>query len=818
MEPWIEEELRGMEFRPRPPRRRAMVGLALPIMAGTAVGICAPISPAWFWAAGALLLLPLFVWVRQRWSVWPLMLAAFFLMAAHARQATGNRGATSLAAQMVRPMEYVQFAAVALEDATPQAPQPGRAAGATFAAQVEGLNRDGAWRRVDDRIRVVVRGAMPGGRRLPRYGERWRLRGLVRPAVPRRSGLFTLPQNQAVVDSDRLYFLDAGQGNPLVAWCMERRRACREILGRGLEDFPEERGVLQALLLGYRDDLPKTLRQDFVSTGTVHIFAISGAHVGMMAFLSIQLLRALGIPMARWFFFLAPMLAVYTITTGAATSAIRACAMASMMLAAPVLKRRPDAISGLAAAAIGILACSPAQLGDLGFLLSFTAVAGLLALQPLFDAGAVRLFRRDDWQLPGEELPQGRRARETGLYVARFGLVSVSAWIGTSPLTAFFFNLFSPVALGMNLLVIPAAFCILFSGVMSLLCAPFSGWVSETFNFAAYVFAALLARCIGWAADWQGGHGFVRTPPAAGVIAWYAILAATAVMARRVRGALAAGLALLAALAVGWGAWEANRCRVSVLDVGEGNAVLVQAKSARILVDAGPESCERETLRLLRAEGVNRLDALILTHADAQHIGAAPGLLSALPIRELWIPAVVWPSPRLKDVLRQAEALGIPIRRLRAGDAGDWPGDVFWEIFWPPEKLEMACADDASLAMRVARGGVSVLLAGDTGPAQEKAMRASGTSLAASVLVVARHGDAAATSAAWLDEVRPHEAIISSGAHADERHPDAALMERLMARKIRLWQTDRQGSIHVELAKDPASWPDRSYRMGAVIR
>ena len=818
MEPWIEEELRGMECRRRPPRRRAMVGLALPVIAGTAVGICAPFSPAWFWAAGALLLLPLFVWVRERWSVGPLMLAAFFLMAAHARLSTGSRGATSLAAQMARPMEYVQFAAVALEDAAPQAAQPGRAAGATFAAQVEGLNRDGVWRSVDDRIRVVLSGEMPEGRRLPRYGERWRLRGLVRPAVPRRSGLFILPQNQAIVDPDRAFFLDAGQGNPVVAWCMERRRACREILGRGLADVPEERGVLQALLLGYRDDLPKTLRQDFVATGTVHIFAISGAHVGMMAFLAIQLLRALGVPMARWFFFLAPMLAVYTITTGAATSAIRACAMASMMLAAPVLKRRPDAISGLAVAAIGILACSPAQLGDLGFLLSFTAVAGLLALQPLFDAGAVRLFRRDDWQLPGEELPRSRRAREIGLSAARFGLVSVSAWIGTSPLTAFFFNLFSPVALGMNLLVIPAAFCILFSGVMSLLCAPFTGWVSETFNFSAYVFAALLARCIGWAADLPGGHWFVRTPPAAGVIAWYAILAATAVMARRVRGALAAGLVLLAALAVGGAAWDANRCRVSVLDVGEGNAVLVQAKSARILVDAGPEFCGRETLRLLRAEGVNRIDALILTHSDAQHIGAAVGLMAALPIRELWIPAVAWPSPRLKDVLRQAEALGIPIRRLRAGDSGNWPGDVFWEVFWPPEKLEMACADDASLAMRVARGGVSILLAGDVGQAQERAIRATGASLAASVLVVSQHGDARATSEAWLDAVRPQEAIVSSGPHADERQPDEALLERLAVREIRIWRTDRQGTIQAELAKEPARWPERSYRMGAAIR
>ena len=814
MESWIEDELRGMESRKRPPRRRVMLGLIFPVVSGTAVGLSVPISPIWFWVPGALLLLPLFVWVRKSWSTGPLMLAAFFLMAAHARQSTGVRSSTSLAALMDRPMEYVQFVAVAEEDAAPQAAQPGRPAGAAFSAQVEGMNRDGVWRRTSDRIRVALVGELPGGR-WPRYGERWRLRGIVRPGVPRRSGLFTLPQNQAVVDSDRAFFLDAGRGNPVVAWCMERRRACREILGRGLADFPEEKGVLQALLLGYREDLPKTLRQDFAATGTVHIFAISGAHVGMAAFLAIQLLRALGIPMARWFFFLAPMLVAYTITTGAATSAIRACAMASMMLAGPVLKRRPDAISGLAAAAIGILACAPAQLGDLGFLLSFTAVAGLLAIQPLFDAGAVRLFRRDEWQLPDEERSRGRWARETGLAATRFGLVSVSAWIGTSPLTAYFFNLFSPIALGMNLLVVPAAFCILLAGVMSLLCAPISGWASETFNYSAYCFAALLARCIGWAADLPGGHAFVRSPPPAGLIAWYAILAAATVMARRVRGALTTGLALLAAMALGWWAWDAHRCRISVFDVGEGNAVLVQAKAARVLVDAGPEFNGRETLRLLRGEGVNRLDVLILSHADARHIGAAAGLMDALPVRELWIPATAWPSPLMKDAVRKAEAMGIPIRRLRAGDSGDWPGDWFWEVFWPPEHLEMSCADDAALVMRVARGGVSILLAGDAGFAQESAMEEAGGSLAASVLLVGRHGDAAATSGAWLDAVRPQEAVISSGLHADAQHPDEELLARLAGRTVRVWRTDRQGTIHVEPEREPARWPERGYRIWA---
>ena len=814
MEWWIEEELRGAGGRTRPPRRRAMVGLAFPAIAGTALGLGAPISPMWFWGAGALLLPPLFLWVRRSGSVVPLMAAALLLMAAHARQSTGGRPATSLPAMLERPMEYVQFVAVAVEDAVPRPARPGQAAGSVFLAQVEGVNREGAWRRVEDRIRVVIRGGEPGDR-LPRYGERWRLHGIVRPAVPRRSGLFTLPVNQAVVDPDRAVFLDAGRGNPLKAWCMGRRRACRAILGRGLEDFPEERGLLQALLLGYREDLPVALRRDFSATGTVHIFAISGAHVAMVTMLFAGILRALGVPLTRWFLILTPLLAIYTVATGAATSAIRACVMASLLLAAPFLKRRPDGVSALAVAAIVILVAAPAQLGDLGFLLSFTAVAGLLAVQPVLEAGLRRASGRDAWQLPGAEVSGGRRLRETAWSGLRHGSVTVSAWVSTAPLTAYFFNLFSPVALGMNLLVIPAAFAILMAGVMSLLCAPLSGFGSEVFNQAARAVASFLAFCIQRAAEVPGGHWFVRAPPVSVVVAWYAILAASSVMARRVRGALAVGFALLLALALAWGARDARRCRVSVLEVGEGQAVLVQARTARLLVDAGPEFRAEDTLRLLRAEGVNRLEALALTHADAQHMGAARFLMRELPVGELWLPAVLWPSPLMREAVREAEAAGIPLRRLREGDAGDWPGHMAWEVLWPSASAKMACADDASLALRVARFGASILLAGDVGEAQEKAMRAAGRPLAASVLLAGRHGDEDATSDGWLEAVRPREAIVSAGPHPDGRHPDAATLARLAARGIRVWRTDQQGTIHVELADAPARWPDPGYRLRA---
>jgi len=812
MEAWIEEELRGWGHPLIPPRRRAMVGLLFPVVAGTAVGLTWPFSPMWFWGAAALIILPLFLWIHHRLSVIPLLVVVFLLMAAHTRQSTGVPAATSLPVLLPHPMEYVQLVVVATEDAVPRSFRPGRASGAVFHAQVEGLNRDGVWRTVDDRIRVVLRGSL-AGKRMPQYGERWRLHGMVRPGLPRRSGLFTLPQNQMVVDPDRATFLSGSHGNPFKAWCMRQRRVCRRILGRGLEASPEERGVLQALLLGYRGDLPRALRTDFAATGTVHIFAISGAHVGMMLLLFAGLLRALRIPVTRWFLFLTPLLLIYTLTTGAATSAIRASVMASLMLGATFMRRRPDAISALAVAAISILAVSPAQLGDLGFLLSFTAVGGLLAVQPVMEAGVRRLAHRDEWLLPGKEAPDEPVWRKGGMNGIRYASVSVSAWVSTLPLTAFFFNLFSPVALLMNLIVIPVVFAILLTGVMSLLCYPLSPFCSEVFNHAARVLASGLTACIQWAATLPWGHLFIRTPPACGVVLWYLLLAMAAVMARRIRGALAVGLGVLALLGVGWGLWDAGRCRISILEVGEGNAVLVQARTDRMLVDTGPEFRAEHTLRLMRREGVNQLEALVLTHSDAQHMGAAHWMMQALPVQELWIPAVIWPSPLMKKTLLLAQELGIPVRRLAAGDQGHWPDQLSWEVLWPPEALRISRADEGSLVMRVARFGVSILLTGDAGEKEEERMQEQVDSLASPILLLGRHGERRATSASWLDAVRPTEALVSAGSHVEGQHPDRDVLERLNRRKIRVWETDRDGSLTIDLFRRPARWPDPGYQI-----
>jgi competence protein ComEC len=595
---------------------------------------------------------------------------------------------------------------------------------------------------------------------------------------------------------------------------MRQRRVCRAILAKGLDDFPGQRGVLQALLLGYREDLPSALQEDFSSTGTVHLFAISGAHVGMVLLLLLGFLRTVGIPMTRWLWIAAPVLLLYTLLTGAAVSAVRACLMACVLVAAPALHRRPDALSSLALAAIFILVASPLQVGELGFVLSFTTVGGLIVLQPLMDEPLRRLFRGDSWQLPEAENSLQTQWRKIGRAIARSGSVSIAAWLSTSPFTAYFFNLLSPIALVMNLWVIPMAFCILLSGVLSLLFFPLSGTLSEIFNFAAAALAGGLSEGIRWAAGIPGGHWFIRSPPLLLVAAWYGVLFAVAICGRRCKWGMVLAGGLLLAGGMAWMQVDAARCRVSVLDVGQSNAVLVQAARERILIDTGGAYRGPRMLRELRRQGVNRLDGLILTHTDAAHIGAAEWLMDQVPVRAIWLPIHTWPSPRLQAVLDKAMERGIPIRRLQAGEEGEWADGLYWEVLWPPSGLRFTRSDEASLILRVARYSASVILMADAGEGEEQQLlHRRPQVLASSLLLAGRHGDQLATTDPWLDAIRPQDVLISAGPHAEGRHPSPELLERLFRRGIRIWRTDQQGNLHIEFSPSIVRWPAAGYRI-----
>lgn len=793
MDYWrLDEEFPDPRRPDLPDRRRPLLVLVAVVAAASAVGVAGTFHPLLpLFLAIPLLLLAL-AFLRRPASSWLLLAVLALLSAAHARQETAVDAPTSLATLLRRPSEYAAFTCVLLEDSVLRPASYGRPPAAIFRARLEALDRDGAWRPASGTVRVCLQDPAPVAP-LPLYGERWLFRGILTAARPVENGLFTLRRDEAVVAPDRARRLAPAGGNPLVRWCMARRRACAAVLSRGL---PPTRGaaILRALLLGYREDIPDALRADFSSTGSIHIFAISGAHVAIVALFLDILLRLLHIPRHRCFPFVAAALALYVLMTGAAVSAVRAAVMLSSAYLAPALRRRPDSLSALSLAALLILIVSPAQVADIGFLLSFSAVWGILAVHPLLERLVLARVPPDPWS-PPRPVPFFFHLPALVRWFVGSALLGASVWFVTMPLTLRLFHLFSPIALLVNPFVIPAAFAILLSGVLSLLAAPLPLPLSDTFNAAGSAVAEALARLVETAAAVPYGHLFLPPPPLYLVILWFAAIALAArAIRRRLPHAWPLSALALLLLAAAWAVPTARRTTLDLLDAGSGQSLFLRTPSASVLLDAGPAYRAHRTLRQLRALGANRLDVLLLSHPDSDHVGAASEILSVHPAREIWLPAVRWRTPAFEAWLSAQAAAGTTLRHLSAGDIGTFPPDVHWEVLWPPAGLApLRCADDASLLLRLSRGTNAVLVASDFGTPQEAAYLALHRAApldhplpAASSLVVGRHGDATATTPDFLSAVRPSAAYLSCAPDTRKRLPDPALLDLLSTNSVPL--------------------------------
>ena len=299
------------------------------------------------------------------------------------------------------------------------------------------------------------------------------------------------------------------------------------MLRRGIETHGGAIGLLNALALGYRTQLPAEVRDDFAATGTIHIIAISGLHVVMIATIVILVLSAVGVSRIHWVIFLAPLLAGYTVATGMCASAVRAWVMAVVFFAAPLLRRKPDSLSALGLAAIVILAVAPSQIFDLGFILSFAAMLGLIVLYPPIHALVDRRLRDDPFRLQPEPRPT-RLARQACRYIWSLLAASIAAWLATTPVIAHAFGRISAIGLLGNLIAVPMSFLILFTAMLSVLFGSLAVLFAEVFNHAALVLIAILVRSMHLMAGVPGSHFEVAIPTGWPMVFWYLGLGALA--------------------------------------------------------------------------------------------------------------------------------------------------------------------------------------------------------------------------------------------------------------------------------------------------
>lgn len=516
-----------------------------------------------------------------------------------------------------------------------------------FRLRVRKIAADGEWRPASGSLWVRFRPQHSGP--VPRYGEYWRFTGVVKRG---RGGSFLCASGRYSRK------LAEGQGSLLFSLVFKVRQRGQEILEQGLEHCPRESAIFNALLLGYRSELAPALRQRFSVTGSMHIFAISGLHIGVIAMLLGVLLRFSGLSRDKWIIVFVPVLAFYTVMTGARTSAVRAALMAVCLGLAPLLGRRSDPPSALSLAAILILAAVPGQIVDAGFQLSFAVVAGIL-LWSRWIIGAGRWWPvQDPWsrRAPGLWQRVGRTLAVSGL---RMLLVSLAAWWASAPLVAYYFHLFSPIAIVANLFLVPLVSVVVVSGGLSLLIGPVWHAVSGILNRVAALLIQAMAGLVGILGDIPVGHWNVRGFPWWLAAAWFVPLGTAAACGWSRISRRCTIVAVLLSLAGAGTAMLNPAYEVVVWNSGGRVSFFVSdGRGGTVLADPGSAEQAGRLRHILCRYGIDRLGAILLTAAGRENYGSAVLMGEEYRPQQLWFAGRTTRVPDFRRFLAQLTRTG----------------------------------------------------------------------------------------------------------------------------------------------------------------
>jgi len=594
----------------------------------------------------------------------------------------------------------------------------------------------------------------------------------------------------------------------------EYRQRLSLFYGNTLES--DEAAVLKAMILGNRGELRSDVKTWFQKAGAAHLLAISGLHMGMVAFGCFWLIRWLLKRSARLVlgtnvFKLALILSVaplvcYVAVSGGSLSALRSFIMISAFIVAFLLDRDPDTLTSVALAALVILAVWPTAVFEPSFQLSFVAVTALICVG----------HRLSD-VLPRESF----RSRFV-FYVAALLITSLVAGLATAPLVAYYFNRISLVGAPANALLVPlTGFWILPLGLLGTGLQAVFPWAAALVLKASALGVSGMIRIVKSLAEPDWSSSTVFTPSLIEISLCYAalVLAVNVRKRRWVPWALAGVLLIGMADAAYWTArrWFRGGTTVTLLDVGQGASALVTfPKGINMVIDGGGFSLssfdvgERVVAPVLWARKILRLDYLVLTHPQIDHMGGLPFLAEEFRPRELWTngePAENKAYDRLMTVVREK---GIRHRILSSRSIPMSIGDTRIEVLHPPEPFQTEGrpdggldTNDRSLVLRIRGNGMTVLFPGDLQEKGEKMLLESGKPIRSQVLVAPHHGSRSSSSIAFLDRVRPQFAVISAGLGNPWNFPHPDVLSRYDDQGCSVYRTDTDGEIviHAEDGK-----------------
>lgn len=531
-----------------------------------------------------------------------------------------------------------------------------------------------------------------------------------------------------------------------------------------------------ALALGRRDMVPAHRRNGWRASGLGHALAVSGLHVGIVSgsFWLIGVIIGLRPTTIRWALLL--MVPGYTILAGAAPSAVRACLMLCLYLAARLLGRAAMPLGTVLTAAAVMLLVSPGLILEAGFQLTVAVTAALIR-----------------WAPPLIEWLRGPR------WLRGVFAIPIVAQLTAAPIVAVHFRTATPLAAIVNLAIpllltpaIPLA-------VAAVILAPFwqgaAGWILELLR--------ILTDAL-WVIGSLGRQWTLIVPTTPSIILFF--LVATGLLALRYgRLGRAAAIAWISLILVSPLASILHRDtlgeRVELLPIGDGLALTLVASGHTLLFDGG--HYRSEAAEMLADTGCRHLSTVVVSHGDEDHIGGIRRVLESTSTDRLILPSWLMTDAVIVPVLRAARQAGTAISTVARGSIIR-SGPSRLDILWPPAGRTHLSNNDRSLVLRARMSSGAIVLTGDIGSNVERAL-ARTSNLAADVLLAPHHGSASSTSGRFLDAVSPSLVLIPAGPKNRHHHPHPTVLDRLSARGIPFIYPARDGRCGV-LVTDDGQW------------
>lgn len=581
-----------------------------------------------------------------------------------------------------------------------------------------------------------------------------------------------------------------GVTGPLFAWRARVLEEMHAIPGVGGD-------LLEGIVLGDRRRLYGTeADEEFRVLGLTHLVAVSGSHLALACGAVALVGGALRVRRKPLVLLTVAAGGAYAAVTGMAYSALRSLMMLGVGGIAQLSGRRTDGMASLAVAVVSVLALEPWSVYDVGFQLSVLAVGSLFLFGSLATewatAGAPAPFRP---VMAALALTLVAQVVTVPVIASCFGMVSLMAPIANGyagPLISV--ALWAGLAASVALEALPGPAMLLMRVSSALL--SLTAWISSH-----------LAGVPGAAIALGGGPSVVAGPVLGAMLVWLRWPRPRSA----VQGRLFVAGAVACSLAAALGPPVSREMSITVLDVGQGDAILVRDGGRTMLVDTGPDGTVLRSA--LAREGVRAVDVLVLTHAHDDHTGGVGGLRGVTCIGWTAVPGIVAEGFTAPDSVVSRVVGPETVRGVSAGDS--WRlGAATVDVVWPPrEAREELSTNDTSVVLRVRRGGFDALLTGDAEHTALAGIAAAGDLGRVEVLKVPHHGSDNGLTQEALDLIHPHDAVISVGEGNDFGHPCASVLEMLDGAGCVVWRTDRQGDVVVEVGAN--GYRVRSQRRGS---